>query len=527
MASPKPIARPMKCTWVRQALAAGIAAGATFLTAGKHSVPSSLRIKRKESQTHRSLGGYESLFNTSHELGLGLIYCIVDLAGPGVVTSELLRKAALLCLKRHPALRVVLKYNEMANVSYEDYPHKITIDVEEEKTPEEVAEEELNKMRVAMASGNHPLWKLHLINVKPAEGAEEDKPKQHLLMIAHHSLIDGHSRAMWLQELLEHMEALESANDESAFETMLAAIQPKPMLPSLDTLLKRSLRQSKNQDHEAVTVRGYRNEFVRRWKEAVGERPEVPAPEVKVPLEERRNRILTKTFDREKMARLAARCKEENCTVTAALAVAAMRAIKTQMGKDKKSTTIRMDTACSMRELAAQATPEVRDSLGAFLATLDGHYTVSDDDDFYAQAKAYREGLKADLDRGRISVLLKMYRLIQNGTLRPALMATVNDDTSGRIAGFLLSNLGKMDHLIPRGRRFSFSRTRSGISITGYGAYAFLSSLTLNGELHLTMTTVDPIVSTERAHYLIDNIMAELERATDLPRSNEAATTSQ
>lgn len=198
----------------------------------------------------RPLGGFETFMWRGHRMGCGVIFAIGDvstapplhphpLEGPDA--PELLRQAALLCARRHPNLRARIVSNETTTITSGEEPLLEvlpfdtfralcpTVPVVTDRSAVAYVEEMLLSTPIPHAAA--PLWQLALVR-------HQASPPQ-LVMLAHHSVLDGESVVLCLRELVVTVTALRRQYPDSpaALATLLASCpDPLPFLPSQDEL---------------------------------------------------------------------------------------------------------------------------------------------------------------------------------------------------------------------------------------------------------------------------------------------------
>jgi hypothetical protein len=113
-----------------------------------------------------------------------------------------------------------------------------------------MTEEELVRTRIANASGA-PLWEVSLV---------QHLGSQQLVLLVHHSIMDGEAAALLLQEVVKTMDALAHAhsdNDESALGALVGGegVEPRPLGVAQDDLLE-----------ELGAGKGFNLEFRHAWR---------------------------------------------------------------------------------------------------------------------------------------------------------------------------------------------------------------------------------------------------------------------
>lgn len=196
----------------------------------------------------RPLGGFEHFMWRAHRMGCGLIYAIADTAAPaldpphplaGADGPELLRQAALLCARRHPNLRARLGVDSrtgdpyLEELSYDDFLalYPVHVPLVAEQPAVEYAEKLLLSTPIPTAAA--PVWQLALVRHGGAN------PQPQLVLLVHHSVLDGDSVVQFLREVMENVYAIRGRSPQSPGDIaaiLAAAPAPLPFLPAQDQL---------------------------------------------------------------------------------------------------------------------------------------------------------------------------------------------------------------------------------------------------------------------------------------------------
>lgn len=184
----------------------------------------------------------------AHRIGLGLIYMVADLntLKDEQGTHFYVEYALSRCVKRHANLRAHIVEEEgggkdicLEVLPFEELPAAfckvpfVKLDGES-KTVLGFTQELLCDNLVAAGGPDSPLWQLVFV--------EEAKKKQHLVVLAHHSIMDGESVLLFLKEVVTNMNAAAVA---AAAPTAAAAV-------ATTAAGARSARNKLNQEHAAA-----------------------------------------------------------------------------------------------------------------------------------------------------------------------------------------------------------------------------------------------------------------------------------
>lgn len=197
----------------------------------------------------RPLGGFEHFMWRAHRMGCGLIYAIADTAAPaldpphplaGADGPELLRQAALLCARRHPNLRARLGVDSrtgdpyLEELSYDDFLAQYSVHVPlVTEQPAVEYTQYLLSTHTPIPTAAAPLWQLALVR------HAESNPQPQLVLLVHHSVVDGDSVVLFLREVMGNVHALRRRSPQCPGDIaaiLAAAPAPLPFLPAQDEL---------------------------------------------------------------------------------------------------------------------------------------------------------------------------------------------------------------------------------------------------------------------------------------------------
>lgn len=178
----------------------------------------------------RPLGGFEQFMYKAHQMGCGLIYMVAELEcqgrGPAAVLplpdSRMVEQALRPIIARHPNLRACITANgeQLEILPIEEVkPAAWVVPFVTTKGGEGgggggvvgFVKEELKRTPIALGRYDGPFWQLFLVQEdveKGEEGGREGGVKQSLVVMAHHSIMDGESVVVFLKEVVAGVEGL-------------------------------------------------------------------------------------------------------------------------------------------------------------------------------------------------------------------------------------------------------------------------------------------------------------------------------
>ena len=208
----------------------------------------------------RALGGFEQFMYKAHQMGCGLIYMVAELErggkGPAAVlpllNSRLVEQALRPVVARHPNLRAritadgeqleVLSMEEMAPAAWV-VPFITTEGREGGGGALGFVKEEIKRTPIALGRCEGPFWQLFLVQEEEEEGGREGGVRQSLVVLAHHSIMDGESVVLFLKEVVAGVEGLlrQASNSSSTTTTSRSSSsngvgQEQPSVLALDFL---------------------------------------------------------------------------------------------------------------------------------------------------------------------------------------------------------------------------------------------------------------------------------------------------
>ena len=209
----------------------------------------------------RPLGGFEQFMYKAHQMGCGLIYMVAELKchgrGPAAVLplpdSRMVQQALRPIIARHPNLRAHITVD---GEQLEIWPMEevkpaawvVPFVTTTTKTTDCRGEgrggggvvgfvkEELKRTPIALGQCDGPFWQLFLVQEEGAEeGGREGGVKQSLVVMAHHSIMDGESVVLFLKEVVAGMEGL-LRQTSSTSSSSSNSVETQPLVLALDFL---------------------------------------------------------------------------------------------------------------------------------------------------------------------------------------------------------------------------------------------------------------------------------------------------
>lgn len=428
----------------------------------------------------RPLGLYEYHCKLGHEIhhgtGLIVLYCRIN----GILNLAGMHRALRQIVSENALLRVTFGSSPTGEPGFQWSPEGAQLPLRHVQNSrhddwQEVFEQELNRPI--------PLDSAYLWRVMFMQDVEGDEDKHDVILTCHHSIGDATSCCLLLDRLLITSENLQ--------ENEVNSHKSGHLPPSLESVFP-EVSPTRYFLHQACYW--FRTRHIKRtqlsWENTVD-------------LKQRTSCNIFREI--EGAALLVNRCRQYGTTLTAFLSAVLLKAVRQYIQKKYGQTAagLKVVTAVDLRKAAGK---QLDDVLGVYVSTIHTFHKIDNQTDVWELARDYKRAISTSIDKRCLNprkfnpqVLAKKIERSLNG---PSLFK----------GGVAISNAGTANFQSPHHKitqlRFCSNRQAGDFLIT-------VNSITLNGVLGLAFTYTYPLLSSDSAKHIVDDVMLDLSAIRD------------
>jgi hypothetical protein len=409
----------------------------------------------------------ERLLHDMHTSGTFVVGHAARISGP--VTETTVRRALAVVQHRHPLLRVHVPEGGRDFVSDGTGPVPLRVVARDSEDHwQRVFEDELN---APIPYGAHPLIRAVLLTGGPS-------PDHELVLISSHAVIDGAGGVTLLRDIMNAC--------VEAHEGRTSPGESLELIPPLEACLPAWMYEKR----------------VRPRFKVAGILP----IDRRVAPSKRKSRVLLRVVDAAQTARLSAKCREQRCTVNAALCAAGLRACRVVAGDHDQE--FGLSTNVSLRE---RLTPPVAiDHLGTYISSVLTHHRVATRSEFWPLAREVKDAIALAVER--VEYLANVDAILWGSVARLVARHLLPRMRAGRLHALNVTNVGR----IPYSPEFGPFRVESYFAASSQhrvGSSMQIAVQTLGGAMCIAFVFADPILLAARGEQFVEAFEAEVRRA--------------
>jgi NRPS condensation-like uncharacterized protein len=414
------------------------------------------------------MGPTERLLHDMHTCGTFVLGHAARISGP--VTESIVRQAFDAVQRRHPLLGVHVSGvgHDFVSDGTGPVPLRVVARDSEDRW-QRVFEDELN---APIPYGAHPLIRAVLLT-------DGRSPDHELVLISSHAIIDGAGGVTLLRDLMNACVAAHEGRrnpDES--------LEP---VPALEALLPAWMYEKRVRPRFKVSG--------------------ILPIDRRVAPSRRRSRVLFRVVDRQEVARLSAKCREQECTVNAALCAAGLRAC-CEVGRGDQE--LGLSTNVSLRE---RLTPPVAvDHLGTYISSVHTHHRVASRSEFWSLAREIKAAIGLAIER--VEYLENVDTIRWGGVARLVARHLLPRMRAGRLHALNLTNVGRIPYEAEFGP-FRVAAYFAASSQHRVGSSMQVAVQTLGGAMCIAFVYADPTLLPARGQQFVEAFEAQVRGALE------------
>jgi hypothetical protein len=414
------------------------------------------------------MGPTERLLHDMHTCGTFVLGHAARISGP--VTETIVRQALDAVQRRHPLLRV-----HVPRVGHDFVPDgggSIPLRVvarDSEERWQRVFEDELN---APIPYGAHPLIRAVLLT-------DGRSPDHELVLISSHAIIDGAAAVTLLRDIMNACVA--------AYEGCTNPDESLEPVPPLEALLPAWMYEKRVRPRFKVSG--------------------ILPVDRRVAPSKRRSRVVFRVVEKEETARLSAKCREQGCTVNAALCAAGLRACRVVGRGDQE---LGLSTNVSLRERLDP--PVAVDHLGTYISSVHTHHRVTSSSEFWSLAREIKGAIALAIER--VEYLENVDTIRWGAVARLVARHLLPRMRAGRLHALNLTNVGR----IPYEAEFGPFRAHAYFAASSQhqvGSSMQVAVQTLGGAMCIAFVYADPILLPERGQQFVEAFEAQVRDALE------------